>query len=56
MTVNNKNGIKIDLLCTDVLRLELRRSDAKSVEDLIATLTKHSTLIQAISEGRDYEL
>ena len=99
MTVNIKNGIKIDLgkyvitsdehslilsdkvvwgensktpgqerlrnhryyvclkhLCTAVLRLELRKSDAKSIQDLIATLTKHSTLIQAISEGKDYDL
>ena len=53
---NHKYYVCLKHLCTDVLRLELRRSDAKSIKELIAALTKLSPLIQAISEGKDYDL
>lgn len=53
---NNKYYISLKHLCTAVLQLELRRSDAKSVKELIAALTKLNSLIQAISEGKDYSL
>ena len=53
---NHKYYISLKHLCTAVMRLELRKSDAESIKELIATLTKLSQLIQAISKGKDYEL
>ncbi len=53
---NHRYYVCLKHLCTAVLRLELRRSDAESIKELIAALTKLNPLIQAISEGKDYEL